>query len=141
MGRWAGSPVQIILLCTGWVYNQVSVEEADNDPKVLLTYVEPIDAGIRRARLPGELGARLGRAEIRIGVLVDDLTVALVLDDVHLLHNSECRAALSRPAAGSLASGPGLYRFRTRRRCCELQFGRMSRMGQDRGSCLFACSA
>ena len=33
----------------------------------------------------------------------------------------------------------GVYRFRTHRRCCDLQFGRMSRMGQDRGSCLFAC--
>ena len=37
-------------------------------------------------------------------------------------------------------SGNSLYRFRTCRRCCDLQFGRMSRMGQDRGSCLFACS-
>jgi hypothetical protein len=33
-----------------------------------------------------------------------------------------------------------VYRFRIRRRCCDLQFGWMSRMGQDRGSCLFACS-
>ena len=33
-----------------------------------------------------------------------------------------------------------LYRFRTRRRCCDLRFGRMSRLRQDRGLCPFACS-
>jgi len=33
-----------------------------------------------------------------------------------------------------------LYRFRTHRRYCELRFGRMSRLRQDRGSCPFACS-
>jgi hypothetical protein len=43
-------------------------------------------------------------------------------------------------AAASTFYHGSLYRFRTRRRCCELQFGRMSRMGQDRGWCLFACS-
>ena len=65
----------------GQAFAWVSVDEADNDPKVLLTYVaealdavEPIDrAGVRRARLPGELGARLGRPPARVGVLVDDL--------------------------------------------------------------------
>jgi hypothetical protein len=31
-----------------------------------------------------------------------------------------------------------LYRFRTRRRDCDLQFGRMTMLGQDRGLCLFA---
>ena len=31
-----------------------------------------------------------------------------------------------------------LYRFRTRRMGYDLQFGRMSRLGQDRGLCLFA---
>ncbi len=33
-----------------------------------------------------------------------------------------------------------VYRFRTRRSGCDLQFGRMSRVGQDRGLCLFASS-
>ena len=37
-------------------------------------------------------------------------------------------------------SAQSLYRFRTRRRCCDLRFGRMSRLRQDRGLCLFACS-
>ena len=31
-----------------------------------------------------------------------------------------------------------LYRFRTRRGDCDLRFGWMSRLGQDRGLCLFA---
>ena len=31
-----------------------------------------------------------------------------------------------------------VYRFRTRRNCCDLRFGRMSKLGQDRGLCLFA---
>ena len=34
----------------------------------------------------------------------------------------------------------GLYRFRTCRRSCDLRFGRMSRLRQDRGLCLSACS-
>jgi type II secretory pathway predicted ATPase ExeA len=33
-----------------------------------------------------------------------------------------------------------LYRFRTRHTGCELRFGRVSRLGQDRCSCLLACS-
>jgi len=41
---------------------------------------------------------------------------------------------------GGLVRDAGLYRFRTRRRCCDLLFGRMSGLRQDRGLCLFACS-
>jgi hypothetical protein len=33
-----------------------------------------------------------------------------------------------------------VYRFRTGHRGCDLRVGRMSRLGQDRGSCLFASS-
>jgi hypothetical protein len=33
-----------------------------------------------------------------------------------------------------------LYRFRTRRRYCDLRFGRTSWLRQDRGLCPFACS-
>ncbi len=32
-----------------------------------------------------------------------------------------------------------LYRFRTRRRCCDLRIGWMSRLRQDRGSCASGC--
>src|SRR6478752_2411186 len=81
----------------------VSVEEPDNDPKVLLRYiaealdaVEPIDQRVFDAlaspgsSVPGSVVPRLGAA-------FSSMTspVALVLDDVHALHNSECRAALS----------------------------------------------
>src|SRR5580693_2597498 len=81
----------------------VSVDERDNDPKVLLSYVaealdavEPIDGRVFDAlaslasSVPGTVVPRLGSA-------FSSMTspVALVLDDVHALHNSECRAALS----------------------------------------------
>ena len=87
----------------GQAFAWVSVDEADNDAKVLLTYVaealdavEPIDDRVFDAlaspasSVPGSVVPRLGRA-------FSSMTspVVLVLDDVHLLHNSECRAALS----------------------------------------------
>jgi LuxR family maltose regulon positive regulatory protein len=81
----------------------VSVDEGDNDPKVLLTYiaqaldaVEPIDRRVFDAlaspasSVPGSVVPRLGSAFWSM-----TSPVALVLDDVHALHNSECRAALS----------------------------------------------
>ena len=87
----------------GQAFAWVSVDEADNDAKVLLRYVaealdavEPIDERVFDAlaspasSVPGSVVPRLGRA-------FSSMTspVVLVLDDVHLLHNSECRAALS----------------------------------------------
>ena len=75
----------------------------DNDPKVLLSYVaaaldavEPIDERVFDAlaspasSVPGSVVPRLGRA-------FSSMTspVVLALDDVHVLRNSECRAALS----------------------------------------------
>jgi len=81
----------------------VSVDEGDNDPKVLLTYVaealnavEPIGRHVFAAlaspasSVPGSVVPRLGAAFSSMRS-----PVALVLDDVHLLRNSECRAALS----------------------------------------------
>lgn len=41
------------------------------------------------------------------------------------------------PAAAALR---GVYRFRTRRSGCDLQFGRQRGLRQDRGSWLFVCS-
>jgi LuxR family maltose regulon positive regulatory protein len=81
----------------------VSVDERDNDPKVLLTYVaealdaiEPLGERVFDAlaspgsSVPGSVVPRLGSAfSSRI------TPVVLVLDDVHLLHNQECRGALS----------------------------------------------
>jgi LuxR family maltose regulon positive regulatory protein len=81
----------------------VSVEEADNDPKVLLAYiaealdaVEPIGGRVFDAlaclgsSVPGSVVPRLGSAFASM-----TSPVVLVLDDVHVLHNRECRAAVS----------------------------------------------
>ena len=87
----------------GQAFAWVSVGEADNDPKVLLRYVaealnavEPIDRRVFDAlaspasSVPGSVVPRLGHAFSSMSA-----PVVLVLDDVHLVHNSECRAALS----------------------------------------------
>src|SRR6476660_8438634 len=87
----------------GQAFAWVSVEEGDNDPKVLLRYiaealdaVEPIDQRVFDAltspasSIPGSVVPRLGSA-------FSSMTspVVLVLDDVHVLHNSDCPDALS----------------------------------------------
>ncbi len=87
----------------GRAFAWVSVDEGDNDPKVLLTYVaealdavEPIDGRVFDAlaspgsSVPGSVVPRLGSA-------FSSMTspVVLILDDVRTLHNPECRAALS----------------------------------------------
>jgi LuxR family maltose regulon positive regulatory protein len=81
----------------------VSVDEADNDPKVFLSYVaEALDAvqpiGERvfdalaspGSSVPGSVLPRLCAAFWSMTT-----PVVLVLDDVHVLHNRECRAAVS----------------------------------------------
>ena len=81
----------------------MSLDERDNDPKVLLSYVaaaldavQPIDARVFEAlaspvsSVPGSVMPRLGSAFWSMTV-----PVVLVLDDVHLLRNTECRDALS----------------------------------------------
>src|SRR5215831_12288548 len=87
----------------GQAFAWVSVEERDNDPKVLLTYVaealdavEPVDQRVFDAltspssSVPGSVVPRLSSA---FRAMTSPVT--LVLDDVHVLHNSECRAAVS----------------------------------------------
>ena len=87
----------------GTPFAWVSVDERDNDPKVLLTYVaealdaiEPVGGRLFDAlaspgsSVPGSVVPRLGSAFASMAT-----PVALVLDDVHLLHNTECRDALS----------------------------------------------
>ncbi len=87
----------------GQAFAWVSVDEADNDPKVLLRYVaealdavEPVGGWVFDAlaspasSVPGSVVPRLGSAFAAM-----TSPVVLVLDDVHLLRNSECRAALS----------------------------------------------
>ena len=81
----------------------VSVDERDNDPKVLLTYVaealdavEPVGQRVFDAlasptsSVPGSVVPRLSTAFASMTA-----PVMLVLDDVHLLRNSECQSALS----------------------------------------------
>ena len=87
----------------GLPFAWVALDEADNDPKVLLSRiaqvldaVEPIDRRVFDAltsagsSIPGLVVPRLGSA-----MMSRTSPIALVLDDVHLLRNSECRAALS----------------------------------------------
>src|SRR5580658_3264634 len=87
----------------GQAFAWVSVDERDNDPKVLLTYVaqalnavEPIDDRVFDAlaspgsSVPGSVLPRLGSAFSSMTA-----PVALILDDVHMLRNRECQAALS----------------------------------------------
>jgi LuxR family maltose regulon positive regulatory protein len=87
----------------GQAFAWVSVDEGDNDPKILLTYVaealdavEPIDGRVFDA-LASPGSSVPGSAVPRLGSAFSSMTspVVLVLDDVHLLRNSECRAALS----------------------------------------------
>jgi LuxR family transcriptional regulator, maltose regulon positive regulatory protein len=87
----------------GQAFAWVSVDERDNDPKVLLAYVaealdevEPVDGRVFDAlassgsSVPGSVVPRLGSAFASMSV-----PVVLVLDDVHLLQNRECRDAVS----------------------------------------------
>jgi LuxR family transcriptional regulator, maltose regulon positive regulatory protein len=87
----------------GRAFAWVSVDEADNDPKVLLGYVataldavEPIGDRVFEAlaspgsSVPGSVVPRLGSAFLSM-----TSPVVLVLDDVHVLRNREGRSALS----------------------------------------------
>src|SRR5690242_10436192 len=81
----------------------VSVDERDNDPKVLLTYVaqaldavQPVDGRVFEA-LASPVSSVPGSVVPRLGAALASMTtpVVLVLDDVHLLHDRECQSALS----------------------------------------------
>jgi LuxR family maltose regulon positive regulatory protein len=87
----------------GQSFAWVSVDEGDNDPKVLLSYiaaaldaVEPIDERVfdalasQGSSVPGSVVPRLGSAFAAMSS-----PVVLVLDDVHVLQDREGRAALS----------------------------------------------
>ncbi len=87
----------------GQAFAWVSVDEADNDPKTLLTYVaealdavQPIGGRVFDA-LASPVSSVPGTVVPRLGSAFSSMTspVVLVLDDVHALHNRECRAALS----------------------------------------------
>jgi LuxR family transcriptional regulator, maltose regulon positive regulatory protein len=87
----------------GQAFAWVSVDERDNDPKVLLSYVaaaldavQPVSERVFEAlasptsSVPGSVLPRLGSTFWSMTV-----PVVLVLDDVHLLRSTECRDALS----------------------------------------------
>ena len=87
----------------GSAFAWVSVDERDNDPKVLLSYVaqaldavQPVAGRVFDAlaspasSVPGSVVPRLSAAFASMTA-----PVVLVLDDVHLLENRECRDALS----------------------------------------------
>src|SRR5499427_8591564 len=87
----------------GRAFAWVSVDDRDNDPKVLLNYVaealnavEPVGQRVFDA-LASPVSSVPGSVVPRIGAAFASMIspVVLVLDDVHLLDNSECRAALS----------------------------------------------
>jgi LuxR family transcriptional regulator, maltose regulon positive regulatory protein len=92
----------------------VSLDEGDNEPKVLLTYaaealdsVEPVGREVFDAlaspasSVPGSVVPRLGSA-----LASRTVPVVPVLDDVHVLHNRECRAALYRRPRRAKEGGP-----------------------------------
>ena len=87
----------------GRAFAWVSVDDTDNDPKVLLTYVaqaldsvQPVGEPVFEAlaspvsSVPGSVVPRLGSAFASMTV-----PVVLVLDGVHVLHSRPDRAALS----------------------------------------------
>jgi len=87
----------------GQAFAWVSVDDRDNDPKVLLAYiaealdaVEPVGGRVFDAlaspasSVPGSVVPRLAAA-----FAARTVPIALVLDDVHLLRNRVCRDALS----------------------------------------------
>jgi LuxR family maltose regulon positive regulatory protein len=87
----------------GPAFAWVSADEQDNDPKVLLAYVaaaldgiEPVGGRVFDA-LASPASSVSGSVVPRLGSALASLSgpVVLVIDDVHLVRNSECRAALS----------------------------------------------
>jgi LuxR family transcriptional regulator, maltose regulon positive regulatory protein len=88
---------------SGQTFAWVSVEAPDNDPKALLSHVaealdaiEPIDDRVFEALAsPISSVPRTVLPRLRWAFASVTPPVVLVLDDVHVLHNPECRAAVS----------------------------------------------
>jgi len=135
----------------------VSVDEGDNDPKVLLTYVaealnaiEPVSKRVFDAlaspasSVPGSVVPRLCSAFASM-----IRSVVLILDDVHLLRDSGCRAALSVLAdhvpagsrlvlAGRTEPPVRIARLRAEGRLAEIGPGDLSLTGDEAASLLRA---
>ena len=139
----------------GKAFAWVSVDERDNDPKVLLSYVaaaldavQPLGERVFEAlasptsSVPGSVVPRLGSAFRSMTV-----PVVLVLDDVHLLRDTECRDALAALAdhvpAGSRLVVTGrdepplrAARLRARGRILEIGSADLSLSRQEAASLL-----
>ena len=94
-------------------------------------------------RVPRQPSRRIRAEKTRISTRLLAQTAQAVLDASPasglylwvLEQNSDARAAVLIRVGFA-----GVYRFRTRRKYCDLRFGRMSWLRQDRGLCPFACS-
>ena len=143
----------------GQSFAWVSVDEADNDPKVLLSYVaEALDAvepiGERVFDALASAGSSVpGSVVPRLCSAFSSMTspVALVLDDVHVLRNRECRSALSvladhvpggsRLALAGRAEPPlRIARLRAEGKVLEIGPGDLSLTPRRRPRCFATCS-
>ena len=139
----------------GQPFAWVSVDEADNDPKVLLSYVaEALDAvepiGERVFDALASPGSSVSGSVVpRLSSAFSSMTspVALVLDDVHLLRNLECRSALSVLAdhvprgsrlalAGRMAPPLRIARLRAEGKLLEIGPGDLSLNREEASSLL-----
>ena len=142
---------------SGREFAWVSVEEPDNDPKVLLSYiaealnmVAPIGTEVFAAlaspgsSVPGTVMPRLVAAFSAMPT-----PVVLVLDDVHVLHNRECQAALSAladhvpPGSNLVLAGRAqpplrLARLRAEARLTEIGHADLVLSAAEAGSLLHA---
>ena len=87
----------------GMAFAWVSIDEQDNDPKLLLTYiaaaldgVAPIDPAVFDAlSSPGSSVAGVVTPRLCRAFASMPRPVVLVLDDVHVVRNRECQAAIA----------------------------------------------
>ena len=149
LSQWAERSGQAV----AWV----SIDEHDNDPKVLLSYVaealdrvQPIGERVFEA-LASPVSSVPGSVVPRLGAAFWSMTVplVLVLDDVHLLRKTECRDALS-VLADHVPSGSRLVlagrnepplriaRLRAEGRITEIGPGDLSLTREEAGSLLRA---
>ena len=139
----------------GRAFAWVSVDDGDNDPKALLAYVaealdavEPIDELVFDA-LASPGSSVLGSIVPRLGAAFASMSspVVLVLDDVHVLHDRQCRAALlmladhvpdgSRLALAGRAQPPlRVARLRAEGRILEIGPDDLSLTGEEASSLL-----
>src|SRR5271166_4483887 len=117
-----------------------------------LGLIEALDKGIgpvkQRARgftggqvLAGMAAAQLAGEDFLVGLdRVRADQAGQLVTPVPGLATSTATGIARRFTAGHWRGAEAVYRFRTRRRYCDLRLGRMSWLRQDRGLCPFDCS-